>query len=413
MEIDGTDTAYRGAAARWGLLQGGPQVGMPLSTFVIKMSSRCNLDCDYCYVYHSKDDSWKRQPKAISTVIIDSTLERIEEHVRAHALPSVSLVLHGGEPLLAGLDVIEYLLKRATELLGDVCFLELSMQSNGTLLSKEAIDLFAKYDAAIGISIDGYEDANRHRVFRDGRPSFRETHQAIQLLTSDDTGRRVLSGLLAVVDPRTDPLAVFDYLASHKPRSLDFLLPYATHDAYPKGKVSFNDTTYGDWLVAVFDRWFLSSTQSFRIKYFDNIIALLLGGKSETECLGHPPVNIVTIETNGDIEALDSLKVAYDGVTKLNLNVQTDSLDDAIGHPAILSRMQGTDTLAAECRRCPLVDVCGGGYLPHRFSTRQGFLNPSVFCHDIAKVVLHVRQALLQSVSGGQIDTPESSARSQ
>jgi uncharacterized protein len=370
---------------------------VPLSTFLFKIAGSCNLDCDYCYVYHSPDDSWKHKPMLMPIEVVDQALVRIIEHVKANAVPSISLVLHGGEPLLAGFDMIEYIFQRATELTAGLCDLELSLQSNGILVSKDIVHLLDAYDARIGISIDGFREANLHRRLRNGQSSFEQVEAAISLLNADEAGRHVLSGFLSVVDVRSDPIAIYQYLAGYKPRSLDFLLPCATHDRYPDGKESFEDAPYGRWLIALFDYWFYQPEKQIRIKYFNNIITLLLGGRSETECLGHPPVNIVTIETNGGIEGVDTLKVAFDGAPSLNMNVFASTFDEVLSHPAILSRMQGRASLAAECHTCPLVDVCGGGYLPHRFSTQRGFNNPSVFCHDIAELVFHIRAELIKN----------------
>ena len=34
-----------------------------IDTVLVKLASRCNLDCDYCYVYRMGDDAWRLQPK--------------------------------------------------------------------------------------------------------------------------------------------------------------------------------------------------------------------------------------------------------------------------------------------------------------------------------------------------------------
>src|SRR5436190_19077114 len=78
----------------------GPSV--PLSQFVLKVHSRCDLACDHCYIYEAADQSWLERPKVISAEIAVRTAQRIAEHARAHKLQAVSVVLHGGEPLLAG-----------------------------------------------------------------------------------------------------------------------------------------------------------------------------------------------------------------------------------------------------------------------------------------------------------------------
>ena len=74
----------------------------PLSQFVLKVHSRCDLACDHCYVYEAADQSWRGRPMAISDEVISRTARRIADHAAAHGLGIVQVVLHGGEPLLAG-----------------------------------------------------------------------------------------------------------------------------------------------------------------------------------------------------------------------------------------------------------------------------------------------------------------------
>src|SRR5260370_9616576 len=75
---------------------------VPLSQFVLKVHSRCDLACDHCYVYESADQSWRDRPMAISDRVIAQTAQRIAEHAGSHQLGTVQVILHGGEPLLTG-----------------------------------------------------------------------------------------------------------------------------------------------------------------------------------------------------------------------------------------------------------------------------------------------------------------------
>jgi uncharacterized protein len=158
------------------------------------------------------------------------------------------------------------------------------------------------------------------------------------------------------------------------------------------------DTPYADWLIKIFDYWYQLPEYKIKIRYFNNIISLLLGGNSDTESLGLLPVNLIIIETNGELEGVDTLKIAFEGAPALNKSVFDISFDEILKHPAILTRMQGLKSLAPECQSCPVVDICGGGYIPHRYSQYRGFNNPSVYCHDIAKLILHIRKSIKQSI---------------
>ncbi len=70
----------------------------PLRDFVLKIHQRCNLACDYCYVYTSEDQTWRDRPPVMTDGIWRATAARIREHVRAHDLSEVRVILHGGEP---------------------------------------------------------------------------------------------------------------------------------------------------------------------------------------------------------------------------------------------------------------------------------------------------------------------------
>src|ERR1700738_1218483 len=72
-----------------------------IDTVLLKLASRCNLDCSYCYIYHMADEAWRSQPGRMSSTIIDATAHRLRE-LYAEQKHSFSIVFHGGEPLLIG-----------------------------------------------------------------------------------------------------------------------------------------------------------------------------------------------------------------------------------------------------------------------------------------------------------------------
>lgn len=70
------------------------------------MYSRCDLSCDHCYMSEMADQSWREQPRIILGETADLTARRIGEQARSHDPDRITLILHGGEPLLAGWDLI-------------------------------------------------------------------------------------------------------------------------------------------------------------------------------------------------------------------------------------------------------------------------------------------------------------------
>ena len=60
--------------------------------------------------------------------------------------------------------------------------------------------------------------------------------------------------------------------------------------------------------------------------------------------------------------------------------------------------------LSATCRHCPVVTSCGGGLYAHRYRSGSGFLNPSVYCADLKKIITHVRANSAPKSQLGQPD---------
>lgn len=361
---------------------------VPLSQFVLKVHSRCDLACDHCYVYESADQSWRGRPMVISDQVISRTAQRIAEHARTHGLPTVQVVLHGGEPLLAGLAKLRRVTTELRSALAGISRLDLRIHTNGVLLDEEFCEFFAEQDVRIGISIDGDRAANdRHRRYADGRSSYDKVIRAIELLRTSRF-RDLYGGLLCTIDVTNDPVAVYESLLALDPPQIDFLLPHATWD-HPPARHAAADAEYGDWLIAIYNRW-LASRRPVRIRTFESVSSTLNGGESLTEALGLAPVGLVVIETDGTYEQVDSLKAAFHGAPVTGFDVIHHDLDLVAQHPGIVARQQGLAGLCQTCRDCPVVTSCGGGLYAHRYRTGSRFANPSVYCPDLLKLITHI-----------------------
>jgi uncharacterized protein len=362
----------------------------PFRQFVLKVHSRCNLACDYCYVYEMADRGWQHQPRVMSVGVLDAALGRIAEHAVAHQLPAVRLILHGGEPLLAGSDYIEELAIRARAALAPVS-VRLAVQTNGTLLDNPMLAALRRHGIRVGVSLDGDRTAtNRHRQFRGGGGSYDAVSDGLSRLAT--RYRDLYAGLLCVVDLDNDPVATYRALLAHDPPMISLLLPHGTWTTPPPGRLPDDSTPYADWLLRVFGAW-TSTPAPARpsVRLFDSVISLLLGGASATEELGPGPASTLVIQTDGSIAQADSLSVAFDGAMETGLHVTRDTLDAALTHPVTVERQAGLSGLSPVCQDCEIVAVCGGGFYPHRYRVGLGFRNPSVYCPDLLRLITAIR----------------------
>ncbi|MFJ5261995.1 FxsB family cyclophane-forming radical SAM/SPASM peptide maturase [Streptomyces sp. NPDC088387] len=360
--------------------------------FVLKVHSRCDLACDHCYVYRHADQSWRRRPQVMADDVITATVSRIAEHARAHPeLRRVHVILHGGEPLLAGSERLARIAAALRTALDGVCALHLRMQTNGLLLDEEFCRMLVREGIAVGISLDGDRASHdRHRVRANGTGSYDAVVRAVRLIGSPPH-RAAFAGLLCTVDAANDPVAVHDALAALDPPRVDFLLPHATWDR-PPWRDPARPATYAHWLTTVHDRW-AAAGRPFPVRLFDSIEAGRDGAESFTEALGLGSPDLVVVETDGEIEQADWLKTAAQNAPSTGFHVLRDSFDDAAAHPGFLAQRGGTDALSRTCQECEVVRICGGGLYGHRHRAANGFDNPSVYCEDLFRLIGHVLNA--------------------
>ncbi|GAA1151469.1 MULTISPECIES: FxsB family cyclophane-forming radical SAM/SPASM peptide maturase [Streptomyces violaceusniger group] len=365
----------------------------PLRTFILKVANRCNIDCDYCYVFNSKDQSSRHLPARMSLEVARAAARRIGEHATANGLRDIHVVLHGGEPLLAGPQHMANLLSTVLEAIPPATNVRFELQTNGTLLTEAWLNLFERYGVTVGVSLDGPPAANdRHRLTHTGRSSTASALRGIELLRSRP---HLFAGLLAVVDLANDPVEVHDYLASFEPPVIDFNLPHGTHDD-PPHRDDPSVPEYGLWMSRVYDTWLARPEYQHTVRMLEDIVALSSGVRGSVETLGLAPPTSVVIESNGTIEGVDTLRSVEEGASWLGLDLFNTPFDEAMRHPKLMHRHDSRAALAEKCQSCPLVEVCGGGYLPHRFSAGRGYRNPSVYCADLEHLIRHIQDSLRQ-----------------
>ncbi|GAU76153.1 radical SAM/SPASM domain-containing protein [Fusibacter sp. 3D3] len=139
---------------------------MSIKLLVLRVTQRCNLNCDYCYASEG--------PKVHMTQGV--AISAIERFSRPGEVLKIQFT--GGEPLL-NMPLIEaiyiYGIETKRQLL-------LSVQTNGTLLSKEICQKLKQMRVSIGVSLDGIGKANRLRTYPDGKSSFEDVLEGLQNL---------------------------------------------------------------------------------------------------------------------------------------------------------------------------------------------------------------------------------------
>lgn len=364
-----------------------------ITSFLVKVASRCNLDCDYCYVYHHADQSWRSMPRLLSDAHQSAFAERLAEYVAAVGLHRIAVIFHGGEPLLAGAHRLIEFARKIRSTAPDVV-VDFGIQTNGLLLTDAVLDGLEAEAISVSLSMDGPREAHDlHRTTRQGRSSFDKVEAALKRLKLRPA---VFAGVISVIDTSVRPGELLSFFADHEVPKLDFLLPDSHHDRPPPGR-EVDPGLYERWLIEAFDTW-LDLYPQLPVRTFDAMLDVAAGLPSGTDAFGFGDVSLLSMETDGSWHDLDVLKVAGEGATRLVGSVMDTPIEQLASSNAIAvhRRLLTKSGLSDVCRACDVVDVCGGGSVPHRYRA-GGFDNPTVYCGELKALIRHVQARLTET----------------
>jgi uncharacterized protein len=354
---------------------------------VVKIVQRCNLNCSYCYMYQHADQSWRQRPPFMSEETFGHLLGRVEEYCDGRPGREMNLTFHGGEPMLIGPQRFDRLVSMAVEKLKDR--VSLGMQTNGTLVDDEWIEVLKRHNLRVGVSLDGPPEIHDlSRVDHAGRGSYSEVVQGLRKLQEN----RVFSSVLTVINPGQSGLEIYRHIRSLGVKNMNFLLPDVTHDSRRLFYPDFCATPISDYLIPIFDAWYDEDDPSVVIRLFNAILTGMMGSSVNFEGIGNHCENYLVIDTDGNIQANDALKVCDDGISESGLNVARNGFDDLhLGLPLVNRLVHEGLKLSAQCQACAERDVCGGGLVTTRYAKANGFDNPSVWCADMLELIGHIR----------------------
>ena len=181
----------------------------PIAQLLVKVASRCNIDCSYCYWF--RDASVYSKPKLMSVEVLHQLLRRLEEHVVKYAFVEFPIILHGGEPLLWGVENFRRIAEGCANIsMRTRCDIPICVTTNGVLIDEAWLDCFEAHEISVAISLDGpahVHDAHR-RTFQGG-----STHAAVARAARMLLSRDIAVSALAVCNPTVDPEEYFTFFA--------------------------------------------------------------------------------------------------------------------------------------------------------------------------------------------------------
>ncbi len=349
----------------------------------MKVTSACTLRCNYCqYLSHLTGDN-------SNLVMSRDTMHK--SILQLLSLPSkrITFIWHGGEPLLVGMNFYEDVISFQKQVQREGQKIRNNIQTNGTLLSQEWIGFLRENQFNIGISLDGPSKIhNYHRLYPSGNGSFNRVMKSANSLMANE----LAFGLLAVVtkEHACSAKEIYDFFVGHNFKTFDFLPCIEINK--DEGKTTGSSITafeFADFMIQVFDLWMDDDDPKIHIRYFDNILNGLLGGKPTLCKFAGTCSSFLTIDCNGDIYPCDS----FVGYYELRFgNILTDDLQTVIESDKYKDFAGETKTIHSECSECEWYQVCHGGCSYYRYMTRQDFSDENYFCKANKTIFRHIEE---------------------
>ncbi len=364
---------------------------------IFKLTSRCNINCTYCYYFHGADQDWKSRPKKISADSVQDTIDFLKQAVEAHNIKSLQIDFHGGEPLLYGKQNLENTCLLFQQQLAHSVKLQFAIQTNAMLVDNDWINIFEKYNMGVAISLDGPKLINdKLRIDHKGKGTYTRVVQGLKLLQAAEAAGRITPvSNLAVINPNTSGKAVYRHFVDELNLShMDFLLPGDDYDTYDPQKIDL----YGDFLLEVLNEWIKDNNEKINIRLFDAFIKKLLGNTSfmfPSEAFDTKKNIAMTIDSDGLIYGDDSLRSNQAWNHYKTTNIKNNSFADF--YTIEKQWHQKNVSTPKACTGCMWEQVCAGGQLENRYSSQSGYNNPTIYCKALQRVYHRIIQFLVES----------------
>lgn len=363
----------------------------PLYVMAKPVGAACNLRCKYCY-YLEKSKLFPNEHNTMD----DETLERfIRDYIQSQSMPQVLFTWHGGEPMLRPLAFYEKVIELQKRYAGGRT-IENSLQTNGTLITDEYAEFFAKNGWLIGVSIDGpreYHDAYRRSA--GGGPTFDKVMKGIDILNR----YKVEWNAMAVINNLNGdhPLEFYHFFKRIGCRYIQFT---PVVDASRLGELtpySVRPRQWGEFLCRLFDEWVRNDVGKYFIQIFDATLAnwcgVAPGVCSLAKYCGHAGV----MEHNGNVYSCDHFVypeyLLGNIKTKGLVEMMYSERQTKFGHDKY-------DTLPRQCKECKWLFACNGECPKNRLlNTKDGESGLNYLCEGyqmyfehVAPVMEHMRR---------------------
>lgn len=340
-------------------ITGSADLWFPLHA-MIELTTNCNLKCLHCYRFPAETSNVPK-PETIKAEDCLTIIESMYDN------GLVTIEFSGGEPLLY--PGIMNLVERSVEL-----FQMVSIVTNGTLITDESCNRFAKLSDTLkfSISLDGSTE-QIHDKMRGVKGAFKATTHAISSLTSHGITVRV--GMTLTDDNIYDFENTILLAKELGCSSFAFgpVFPFGRGAKYNQSLLSKEETLKrGEYILGISEKYadFVSFVKEGSVKMFKLVGNCGAGHRS------------ITIAPNGDVRPCPTMPT----VGPVLGNLINDKYEDILRNPLIRTLRKLQSPKEEVCGSCNRLGFCKACILRGLYS----FVNFNSGCiwaraHDVSK----------------------------
>jgi uncharacterized protein len=376
--------------------------GSPKLTTIVKPTYACNLGCIYCYEAgrHKIYDRMKCET-------VSALMQRLADYHGPNN--EISIIWHGGEPLLMGLEFYNTAVKFQKELGPEYRFKN-SIQTNGTLLNDSFINFFAQNNFCIGFSLDGPDWLNdKTRPLLNGSGSYKSIFSNIKKIQSlEPAQKRLFGGALVVLSQ-----VVIDHLQEiyelFRENNINFKLCPLYYEGRAFGKqqeIGITPHQYGDALLHLFDLWRNDLDSTIQIEPFTLIIGNMLtrsraGCQFGGDCFNH----YMAVGPQGDTYPCGRWT---SGESFNTGNIIHHEIKEVLNSPVIAHIKEKRLLATTKCAHCRYYSICHSGCLDNGYMVKRDLSDRDYYCLGYGMVMEHLDN-YLKSFTKLFSDAPDSS----
>lgn len=305
---------------------------------------------------------------------------------------ALTLIWHGGEPLLWGIDNYRRIFDFA-EKHNESMHIKQCVQTNLSLIDEEYIKLFKEHKVKIGFSLDGTKPINdAQRLAINGKGTFDIIMNKVRMCKA--AGLNIGCILVGSKNFKGHISEVYDFLCENN-LNFKFNPLFNAGEAVNAGtSIAISPEEYAEMAIELFDLWYYDKEHALKETTFIDIASYFASKTKRSQgCMfsANCQNSFMAVSPYGDIFPCGRFcetdtRYSYGNITRESL----ETIVSNIKKTEIYAR--GKHIENSSCAKCKYFQLCHGGCLHDGFLKNEDFKSKTFLCSAYKRIFSHIEQ---------------------